>query len=76
MREAVEWGFKEIATQWSFLDVKHSMQIFKMHIAKYYVIGAFLCNLRSLLYENQTSVYFKMGYMGLEEYLSLTDNLN
>lgn len=50
--------------------------IFKMPAAKCCVIGVFLYNMRSLFYDNQTSVYFKMNTMELDEYLSLIDNLN
>ena len=76
VREVVEWGFKEIMTQFSFLDFTANMKIFKMPIARYYKIGAFLCNLRSTLYENQTSNYFGMDTLKLEEYLNLINNLN
>ena len=75
VRESVEWGFKEISKQWSFLDFKDSMKKFKMPIGQYYQIGAFLSNLRSLFYDNQTSTYFDMDTMTLNEYLSLIDIL-
>ena len=59
VRESVEWMFKEITTQWSFLDFKQSMRIFKSPIAKFYVIGAFLTNLRCCCYGSQTILYFR-----------------
>jgi hypothetical protein len=58
VRESVEWLFKEIITQWSFLDFKQSMKFFKSPIAKYYIIGAFLTNLRCCCYGSQTSKFF------------------
>ena len=73
VREVVEWAFKEIITQWSFLDYRASMKIFKMPIARYYTIATFLQNLRSTIYDNQTSVYFDIDTMGLEEYINLVD---
>ena len=73
VREVVEWGFKEIRTEWSFLDFRASMKIFEVPVARYYTIGAFLCNLRSLFYDNQTANYFEMDTYDLEHYLSLID---
>jgi len=76
VRETVEWMFKEIVRQWSFLDFKASMQLFKFPVAKYYVIGGFLTNLRCCLYSSETAHYFNFtthddGLMTLEEYLNL-----
>ena len=51
------------------------MKTFKMPIGQYYQIGALLSNLRSLFYDNQTSTYFDMDTMTLNEYLSLIDIL-
>ena len=41
VRKCVEWGFNGIISQWRFLDLKATMQIFKMPIAKYFVIAFF-----------------------------------
>ena len=73
VREVVEWGFKKIRTEWSFLDFRASMKIFKVPVGSYYTVGAFLCNLRSLFYDNQTAKYFEMDTYDLEQYLSLID---
>ena len=73
VREAVEWAFKEIIAQWRFLDYRASIKIFEMPIARYYTIAAFLQNLRSTVYDNQTSVYFDMDTMELEDYIKLVD---
>jgi DDE superfamily endonuclease len=74
VREVVEWGFANITTNWSFLDFKAAMMIFQSPIAKYYMIAAFLVNLRTCFYGNQTMDYFDSTTMSLDEYLSLIDN--
>lgn len=75
VREAVEWLFKEIITQWTFLDFRPNMKIFLSPIGKYYVIGAFLTNLRCCCYGSQTTIYFGTNNsnhrMDMESYLNL-----
>jgi hypothetical protein len=70
VRECVEWGFKEIIAQFSFLDFKASMKIFQSPVAQYYVLGAFFQNIRSLKYSNQTASYFSATPMSLDTYLA------
>jgi hypothetical protein len=41
VRECVEWCFKEVIVQFSFLDFKASMKIFNSPIAQYYVAAVF-----------------------------------
>jgi hypothetical protein len=72
-RIAVEWGFGQIIANWSFLDFKVSMKVFKEPIAQYYINAAFLCNLRNCYYGNQTSDYFEAKPLNLQEYLALID---
>ena len=74
VREVVEWGFKDIKRQWSYLNFRDSMKIFEVPIGMYYTIGAFLCNLRSTMYGNETACYFDCATMSLNEYLSLIDD--
>ena len=76
VRECVEWLFKEIISDWSFLDFRASMKIFQFPVAKYYMVAAFLTNLRCCLYGSQTSHYFGFkthsdGRMKLDEYIGL-----
>jgi nuclease HARBI1 len=73
VREVVEWGFANIIANWAFLNFKPAMMIFKSPIAKYYIVGAFLANLRTCFYGNQTMAYFGADAMSLDEYLSLID---
>jgi hypothetical protein len=75
VRECVEWLFKEIVQQWSFLDFRSSMKILKCPIAQYYTVGAFLTNIRCCCYGSQTSAYFEVyehnGKLSMQEYLDL-----
>jgi nuclease HARBI1 len=75
VREVVEWLFKEIIAQWSFLDFRASMKIFQSPIAKYFIIAAFFTNFRSLFYGSQTSEYFgcdeNNGKLTFAEYIAL-----
>ena len=76
IREVVKWGCKEIVNQWRYLDFRASMKVFEVLVGEYLTIAAFLCNLRSLFYDNQTSSYFDCNQLSLDEYLALIDYIN
>ena len=76
VRESVEWIFKEIITKWSFLDLRASMKIFQMPVAKYFIVSAFLTNMHCCIHGSETAAYFKCtnpedGRLTLQQYLSL-----
>jgi len=71
VQEAVEWNFGDITTSWSYLDWKAGMKIFEKPVAKYYIIAAFFCNIRSFYYDNQSSDYFGALTYTLDQYLAL-----
>jgi hypothetical protein len=73
VRICVEWGFKEIAMQWSYLDFKKQMKIFEAPIAQYYIVGGFLCNCRNTIYGSQTQEYYNAKALSLEEYINLVN---
>ena len=73
VRESVEWGFATIIRSWPFLGHKTSMKLFKIPVARYYILGAFLCNIRNCLYPNQVAIYFKCKPVALDEYLNFGD---
>ena len=58
VREVVEWGFASILANWAFLEFRPAMKIFKSPIGKYYTVTAFLMNLHTCFYGNQTMAYF------------------
>ena len=69
--EVVEWGFANILSQWSFLDFRAGMNIFQSPVAKYYIVGAFLVNLQTCFYGNQTMAYFDCETLSLDQYCLL-----
>ena len=71
--EVVEWGFANILSQWSFLDFRAGMKIFQSPVAKIYIVGAFLVNLQTCFYGNQTMAYFDSETLSLDQYLLLLD---
>jgi len=73
VRECVEWGFKEIITQWAYLDFKASMKIFEVPVAQYYVVAAFFTNIRNCIYGSQTMEYFDAVTFQVHEYINLVD---
>jgi hypothetical protein len=70
VRDVVEWGFANIVSNWSFLDFT-AMMVFKSPVAKYFVVAAFLVNLRTSFYGNQTMDYFNCTMMTIDQYLLL-----
>ena len=69
VRIAVEWGFNQILQQWSFLDFRPAKKIFHSPVAQYYMVGAFLINLRTCYYGNQAMVYFDCDTLSITQYL-------
>jgi hypothetical protein len=79
VRISVEWGFKEITQVWTFLDFRRNMKIFKFPVAKYYIVAAFLCNIRNCFYLNQTATYYGCSIengtkLSFDQYLSLVSD--
>ena len=74
VRESVEWGFAQIVTTWPFLNSKLSMKIFETPVARYYILAAFLSNLRNCIYHNQIAKFFDCRPLNLDEYLALADH--
>ena len=64
------WGNAGIIVQWQFHPV-WKKKLFP--VAKFYVIGAFLCNAWTCFYGNQTSVYFGCDPLSLAKFLGLID---
>ena len=49
------------------------MKIFEVPVVKYYIVGAFLTNLKTTFYGNQINTYFACETLTLREYLELID---
>jgi nuclease HARBI1 len=72
-RIVVEWTFGEVGRQFRALDLKQSMMIFKLPVAKYYATAVFFINCRNCIYGGQTAKHFECEPMSLEKYLSSVD---
>jgi nuclease HARBI1 len=72
-RIAVEWAFKTVTQLWQFVDFRREMKIFKTPVAQFYINCCFLTNCHNCFYGNQTSVYFDVERLTLEQYLALVD---
>jgi hypothetical protein len=59
VRECVEWGFRNVITYWSYLDYRRAMLLYKIPVAKYYIVGAFLSNL--FVYAKEISLPTTLG---------------
>ena len=70
VRESVEWGFKDIASHFAFVDFRKNLKLYLPPVGKYYLVAALLCNCRTCLYGNQTSTHFGLNPPTLTEYLS------
>ena len=71
VRQAVEWGVKNITQQYALFNFTPLMKIFLSPVALYYYASAFLFNLRSCIHKNQISAYFDADVLSIHDYLDL-----
>ncbi|KAJ8931479.1 hypothetical protein NQ314_015600 [Rhamnusium bicolor] len=70
-RQAVEWGFQKIITEFAFVDFKKNQKLFVQEIEKIYLTAMILTNCHTCLYGSQTTEYFHCIPPNLEEYILL-----
>uniref|UniRef100_A0A8D8M060 DDE Tnp4 domain-containing protein n=1 Tax=Cacopsylla melanoneura TaxID=428564 RepID=A0A8D8M060_9HEMI len=68
-RQAVEWGFGKVIAEFAFLDFKKNQKILWQQVGKMYLVGTLLTNCHTCLYGGQTSIYFNIDPISIEEYL-------
>lgn len=68
VRESVEWLFNDMATYFKFIDFKKNLKIGLSSVGKMYVVCALLRNALTCLYGNQTSTFFELDPLSLQEY--------
>ncbi|KIJ51635.1 hypothetical protein M422DRAFT_243936 [Sphaerobolus stellatus SS14] len=68
IREPIEWIFKEVTQQFSFIDFAHSQKILLTPCALYYLVALLLCNAHTILHYPEISQYFACPPPTLEEY--------
>lgn len=69
LRTAVEWSFGKIINEFAFLVFKKNQKLLLQDLSSMYKCAALLSNCHSCLYGNQTSSYFGLMPVSLEEYL-------
>lgn len=70
VRQAVEWGFGKVLTEFAFLDFKKNQKILLQEVGKMYKMGVLLTNCHTCLYGSQAANYFNIVPPTLEEYLN------
>ena len=69
-------GFLQHYSELAIPFLQTKMKIFEIPVARYYILGAFLCNLQNCFYHNQVSGFFACQPLSLDEYLSLNDEID
>lgn len=69
VRQAVEWSFGKIIAEFAFLDFKKNQKLLWQDVGKMYVVGTLLTNCHTCLYGSQSSIYFNLEPVTLEQYL-------
>ena len=70
VRESVEWLFNDITNYFKFLDFKKNLKIGLSSVGKMYVVGALLRNALTCLFGNQTSRFFQLDPLSLQQYFA------
>lgn len=71
VRQAVEWGFGKVITEFAFLDFKKNQKILLQEVSYMYMAGVILSNCHTCLYRGQTASYFSTVPPTLVEYLNI-----
>jgi hypothetical protein len=70
VRETIEWSYKDLKTQWKFMDYKHCLQLRKQPLAKIVFTCLLLKNVHCTMYGNQQAGYFDMKPPLFEDWIS------
>jgi hypothetical protein len=68
IREPVEWIFKEVAQQFTFIDFSRSQKNLLSPCGLFYLVSLLLCNAHTTLHHPQTPQYFACPPPTLKEY--------
>ncbi|XP_075526500.1 uncharacterized protein LOC142558232 [Dermacentor variabilis] len=69
VRQAVEWGFGKVISEFAFLDFKKNQKLLRQEVAHMYKAATILTNCHTCLYGSQVSQYFELHPPSLNEYL-------
>ena len=70
VREPIEWDYKDVKSQWKYLDYKHALKIKNQPLAKIVIVCHLLRNAMNTMYGSQTSLYFNLLPPTFEEWIS------
>ncbi|KAG5884470.1 hypothetical protein JTB14_019008 [Gonioctena quinquepunctata] len=68
-RQAAEWGFQKIVTEFAFLDFKKNQKLLLQDIECTFKTSVILINCHTCLYSSETAQYFNVVPPNLEEYI-------
>ena len=74
VREAVEWGYKDVKQTFSRLDFPRQLKVLLLPAGLLYKVAVLLVNFRCCLYGSQTSTYFSCPPPAIDIYLDMNDN--
>ncbi|XP_029849030.2 uncharacterized protein LOC115331130 [Ixodes scapularis] len=69
VRQAVEWGFGKVVTEFAFVDFKKNQKMLLQRVPQMYKVATLLANCHTCLYGSQVTSYFHVDAPSLEEYL-------
>lgn len=69
VRQAVEWGFGKVISEFAFLDFKKNQKILLQAVPRMYRVAVLLTNCHACMYGNQVSSYFGVNPPCLFDYL-------
>ncbi|KAM7290141.1 hypothetical protein ISCGN_026807 [Ixodes scapularis] len=69
VRQAVEWGFGKIVSEFAFLDFKKNQKLYLQDVGRMYRVGAIFTNCHTCLYGSQTGMFFGLRAPNLGQYL-------
>ncbi|XP_077522953.1 uncharacterized protein LOC144133675 [Amblyomma americanum] len=69
VRQAVEWGFGRVISQFAFLDFKKNQRLLLQAVPRMYRVAVILTNCHACMYGNQVSNYFDLEPPCLFDYL-------
>nr|CAI5869203.1 unnamed protein product [Callosobruchus analis] len=70
VREAVEWSFNKIISEFAFLDFKKNQKLLLQEVETMYKTATILTNCHTCLYGNQTSTFFNIDPISINQYLN------
>nr|CAI5830787.1 unnamed protein product [Callosobruchus analis] len=70
VREAVEWIFGKVVAEFAFVDFKKNQKLLPQDLQSMYKTATLLASCHSCLYGNQSSQFFNMNPITLEQYLN------